>query len=265
MNLRSGAMLEAARPERQSHDSIRVSFPRQGTASERAEELRQIESRCGFSPSRPRYESRSLVDENPDGYRARPPCRSSWNVYTHASYLLAVKEWKTARGHIGFLSPELPEADHSVFLLERSGHFATADRLIALPLGLEGPGSVRLIQRGVLVEELEFELGVPGAWAIVCADPLQTDLSGLKLVRDEDFALLLRGLQQETLQLARQALDQLDFFHLPPAADHHPGLLERLSHWVFPVNDHGSGEAACREEVRYRLTEALRLSSPGGA
>ena len=253
VNVRSGAMLDDAHPARQNFDSVRLSFPRQGTAWQRAEELRQIESRCGFSPSRPRYDSRSLVDENPDGYRARPPCRTSWNVHTHPSYLLAVQEWKTAAGHIGFLNPGLSEA---VFLREREGQFATCERLVALPLGLEGPGSVRLVQRGVLVEEVEFDLGVPGAWAIVCADSLQTDLSGLKLVRDNDFSRVLVELQQHTRQLAQRALAQLESFHLP-APEHPPGLLERLSHWVFPVKNHGSGETDCREEVRYRLRQAL--------
>ena len=243
----------------QASDGIRVYFPRQGSAREHAEEVRQLEKRCGFSPSRPRYENRQLVEENHEGYRGRPPCQAAWNQYTHSSYLLAMRQWEVAPGHVGILTPSEPSQvpdfhpEHSVFLVENNQQ-GPAEGLVAIPLGLEGPGSVRLIYRGVLVEELEWDLGVPGAWAVVCADGLQTDLSGLKLVHDEALERLLKDLRKNTLDLAQHALAQLDAFQLPAFCSPQPGLLARLAQWAFPQHT-AVDPRACREEIRRRITE----------
>lgn len=267
----SDGKVEAYTPKGGATRYLGVDFPRTGTAAERAEELRVVQSRCGFAPSHPRYENRSLTEENPDGFRGRPACATLWNTYTHPSYLLALRVMAGPKDQTGFLvrdefgmPSQLPieQPDHSIFLLKRdSGCMGRADRVIGIPLGLDGPGFVRLISHGVILESFEYDLGVPGAWAQVCVDPLETDLSGLKLVRNEKLESVLQHVRQQTQELAKEALSKIDRFKLPtPPAETQPGLLVRLMVWAFAPKDaqasSDSPEARardCREEVRRRL------------
>ncbi len=274
MDLASG---EVTSDRYQGVNQIAVEFPRAATAAKRAAEVRQLESRCGFSYVLPRYDNRELTEENVDGYRGRPPCTSLWNTYTHPGYLLALRQCKKVMDRSGFLVAEesnfkstIPRADpdHSVFLLKRDQECwnGRSDRIIGIPLALEGPGFVRLIFRGIVLESFPYDLGVPGAWVVACVDHLTTDLSGLKLVRDKQFDILLRGLSSQTQGLAKEALVQLDRFVLPEGpVQEQPGLLVRLMLWAFaPREERDSKECPranagfCRDEIRRRLTQTVR-------
>lgn len=51
---------------------------------------------------------------------------------------------------------------------------------------------IRLVKYGVVAEELAWDEGEPGAVLELCADHVVTDLSGLKLLKNEDYHALLR-------------------------------------------------------------------------
>jgi hypothetical protein len=269
LNLSSGEV-QPYRSSRDERDTMGVVFKRQGTPEQRAEELRRMQSRCGFSPVMPRYENRDLTEENPDGYLGRPPCTSLWNTYTHPSYLLALRQWGPVADRTGFLVPgedsirsqtPLRQPGHSVFLLNRcpSCSQGRADRVVGIPLGLEGKGVVRLISQGVVVESFEYDLGVPGAWALACVDHLETDFSGFKLVRNDTFAQLLAQLKAQTADLAQEALYKLPNFQLPePEPPPQPGLMARLLLWTFGAqtsepNNRADDARDCQLEIRRRL------------
>ena len=87
------------------------------------------------------------------------------------------------------------------------------------------------------------------------------DLSGLKLVRNPPFDELLARLKEDTVQLARKALQQLPLFQIPSAAKEvSPGLLVRLMLWAFAPKEERSAEgdgaansSDCQKEIRRRL------------
>lgn len=269
MNLSTGEV-QPYKGASEGMDTVGVTFKRKATPEQRAEEQRQLQSRCGFSPVMPRYENRHLTEENPDGYLGRPPCTSLWNTYTHPSYLLALRQWGPQAGRTGFLvegenaiRSQVPQrqSDHSVFLLNRCPgcRVGRADRVIGIPLGLEGKGFVRLISRGIVVESFEHDLGVPGSWALACVDDFDTDLSGFKLVRNKAFEQLLAQLRLQTIDLAQEALLKLVNFQLPdPEPPPEPGLIVRLLLWTFggQANETHSRDGDtrdCQLEIRRRL------------
>ncbi|MFN8612060.1 MAG: hypothetical protein U0931_31235 [Vulcanimicrobiota bacterium] len=272
LNLADG-QIKVLNRQANSVDFLGVDFARKGTPLQRAEEAVSLQSRCGFSPCGPQYDSRSLTEENPNGYLARPPCTSLWNTYTHPSYLLALSQVRPRQKHSGFLvAPErnsqIPHAsnEHSVFFLEsqKGCQVGLADRVLAIPIGLEGTGQVRLIRYGVVLESIECDLGVPGAWAQVCVDDLQTDASGLKLIRDPAFDQLMAELKAQVLELGRKALEQLNKFMLPLVPEPRPGLMVRLLSWGFGTGSDPSRDSShrldsqlCRDEIRKRLVAAL--------
>lgn len=52
--------------------------------------------------------------------------------------------------------------------------------------------TIALVKHGVVVEELPWEEGEPGATLHLCADALPTDISGLALLKNDDYYALLR-------------------------------------------------------------------------
>lgn len=248
-----------------------VQFPR---AKMKAEVLaaahHTYHRRCGYATAEVSLERRSLTSAyNEYGYAARPPRLALWNSYTDPSYLLAWRHEHKRRGS-GFRIPrkyevlsQLPgrQDNHSVFLYERNvPDKPLADREIAIPLALEGPGEVKLIWGGVVLETVEVDLGVPGARATACVDQLDTDLSGLRVVQGPAFEALVQELRQETLQLAIRAREQLVQFRLPKPPDESPGLVAKLINWAFSLEfddddaDHQARESECRAAVAERLS-----------
>jgi hypothetical protein len=86
-----------------------------------------------------------------------------------------------------------------------------------LVAGDSGTGGLYLVRHGVVTDFKSVDLGARGAVAVVAADHLRTDLSFLRVVEDEAFASLVRGLREHYRQMQELVIASLD--RLLPAGE----------------------------------------------
>jgi hypothetical protein len=91
-------------------------------------------------------------------------------------------------------------------------------RVIQIPVHLKGPARWSVIDRGVVVETLEGDLGCPGAQIVDTLRGLQTDLSGFSLIRNDQFYERANQ-NQEALKACLRKIDQ--HTHLLPSVGLH--------------------------------------------
>ena len=101
--------------------------------------------------------------------------------------------------------------------------------LLILPPTPRGISQIVILRRGVGLENIEVDLGCPGAIAMVACPALSTDLSGMRIVQDDRYQELLEFLRQRLQGLlrdaARAAQQEKVSFHwpLPPQEQPDPG------------------------------------------
>lgn len=90
----------------------------------------------------------------------------------------------TLNGAFGaFKNPSLQAA--VLFHETVGGEGGLCRRAIRIPVYLQGDGQLTVIHGGVTLEPVEFNFGCPGVEIIESLGDLKTDLSGLRLVRDD--------------------------------------------------------------------------------
>ncbi len=85
----------------------------------------------------------------------------------------------------------------------RKGHPYLTDRTVMIPMQAEGPGSIAIVDRGVLLGQWEADLGVPGAMAISGAAGLRVDFKGTMIAADDAWHERLVELRIRASRLAR--------------------------------------------------------------
>lgn len=103
--------------------------------------------------------------------------------------------------------PPLPEPAPLVWSLDGARH---GSGWLVLRGGLEPLARVKLVQAGVVIETRRLDLGVPGIEAVMAADHLPTDLTGMQVRDTEAFAQALESLRQAAHELRDEVLEALD-------------------------------------------------------
>ncbi len=147
-------------------------------------------SRAGLAPA-----ALFLNGEHHKG-QLPPPVPAPWHQELSQPFYLAVSVEQDIQARLPYSLEELTPApilycvpvaeSREVFLLEgcEPGNLLPCDGVYALSLGLEGPGSVYVVQDGVLLDPISVSEGVPGAVAMVASEGLQLDASAFRVVRD---------------------------------------------------------------------------------
>lgn len=210
-------------------------------ASKTPLEMHLLQSRCGFCPV-----SLTLNGKQMRGtawHEQRPLIVSDWyKGYAQPGFRLAERylyypksvprsqtlgfpAFKKARYGSLDSGPVkrnwFPRAQN-VFLgskLQLEGSLAGA---IALPIEMQGKSRVTWVQYGVCLQNEFHRLGFPGAIAVLEASALKTDLTGLKVVQDEEHEAALEGLRSEIKSLVQSY--QLVLSRLRACPQDRPGL-----------------------------------------
>ena len=76
-----------------------------------------------------------------------------------------------------------------------------------LTVDFDPKAKIWLSQAGVLVEHRALAAKYPGVSGVVCADSLETDLTGMQFLDDESMVSLKRWIRKEVIMLRDQALE----------------------------------------------------------
>ena len=193
-------------------------------------ELELVERRCGFCPVDLRLNGRSLRGT---GWPRLVAPSAEWaGKYAPSGFRLVERYLPAANDALLCRQISLPEVSARDYcsvggqLARRHwipkkdnayAYFGTgvekARGALALGIGLEGPNRVYLVQDGVLLDRITLKSDkIGGALLVLEAGELQTDLSGLRVVRDMNF--------ENHIWLCRRELNEmrgLDLEYLRPA------------------------------------------------
>lgn len=108
-----------------------------------------------------------------------------------------------------------------------SDSFGVACHLqIDLPAQVRGEkGQCYFFRHGVLLEDMEVDLGYPGARVAVASTRLKTDATGFALVRDRDYEEVLHFVKERVAQLVTRTLGVVERY---PGSGVDPGVLRAL-------------------------------------
>ena len=93
----------------------------------------------------------------------------------------------------------------------------------AIPMHLQGPGRLYLLDRGVSLDPVEVDLGCPGILCVASAAGLQTDLSGLRVVKNEAFNEKVERLRRAAAEFVAKTREISHLFKPLAIAAGYPG------------------------------------------
>lgn len=103
----------------------------------------------------------------------------------------------------GLAAPRRVHAAH----IRGSRRGATYERILTLAADVSGPFQVACVQDGVLIQQLTLAWTGPGATVLTCADELDKDLTGMKIVENEANLTIFQTYAEELLKMGRKVLE----------------------------------------------------------